>query len=1602
MNYTTRTNHNSRSGVTLLFTISMIVLFLLMGTTFVVVANDYYKTAIRRSRLNTYKVDVASLMDRAFYDAFRGPSLNDDSSPLRGHDLLSDVYGYGFRGTLSGAGDITTLGSSLVVLSVDDSATQLLREETGVITTDPGYVDGLFNGRLITFTTGEATGYSTRILGQAHVDTDSDGAPDELQFVVPRDSAGIDWTAVADGAEYIVNGREYSGFGAGDWAAAAYTYDPDAAAAGWLNVNCLFPVCTRQHRDVLTDDTSTPAGYLRSAQSPNEPYDAPDYQNMLLAGQDGAGDTIPSGHRDRLYADRAPGNNAFAARTLTMRPLYLATSATDDTPRDGSTANADFPSSFIDPITGNLIHGINDEDSLDVDNDNSGTNDSVWIDIGLPVQTDSQGRQFRPLVAYHIVDLDGRLNLNVHGSHADQTTGSLDRYGTAMGPSDISLNLVAGGDYGSLLDDRYGDGGDNIPGNTANSLTSGQKLFGTPRAPEYVGGLFGTSLPFLSEAALTLPAPAAGNVDDFPSYYVDPTDLTSDVKLTASPYASDFSVGGGVGDRHFLASELESIYRANDIDGSLLGGRLYDFSTVRGNAGKVTTDSFEIAIPAAPRSIVELLRERVRDEPSITTDADMREVVREFLLGTINPVNKYISKEMLLGGRFDLNRPLGDGLDNDGDGAIDDAEELGATAQSTSGYAQNEQQQYNTPTFDLDNESNGTTGDAQAKVIMARQLYVLALLVAGENTATLSEAFPAVPAIPGPAMTSDLSYRKAVAQWAVNVVDYRDPDSIMTVFEYDTNPFNDPRIPGNVVDGDPSTTGETDRGIVIGLERPELLMTETFAVHDRQLQDTNTDPSGDDVAGGDLDWDSPRLPNTNAFIELYHPWRQSYGATDSFQNLPRELTKDPSVNPDGVHLDKLAPDDTPVWRIVVRRGSSALTPNEAVRSIYFADPSGSAAPTVGDAFYPAGAVNTVAPGEYAVISSPGNVAGRNMTTFGRLTTISDPDEGPSPAEINMTRSIELTGTGVVVRGPTAGESVSRPCKTIIINRSVQSGGATRGLSLSEPNFPGYVIPASSDIQSDGTMLTDGAFPPANQARDTPYDADLGTTGYHDADDVDAIWTNGVKKDASYQFRVLHLERLADPTSAFDMNTNPYVTVDIASVDLLAYNSLVSNSDNGASPENGLTIAGDINSALTPTDGDTQMGGIARGEKIARDAFDNSTLPTPAEQQAEGRQIARRSLFRFAGERKNFTGDVASSTGDDHTLSYSFSNLSDPMYPERLETLGGRNDAYDDDTVPFGWLAWNNRPYANHMELAQVPMLSAEGLVRHFGESEADPTPPSIGTEETSDKSFAYFFGDDQFGHLPGFGGVVRGGGGGGLAPNRFDGLLDFVEVPNRFLGSETYLPADVAAAGPLLVNLNAPFRSIPNFRYPGKVNINTIYSEDVWDAVRRGFGPTATLDFDTFRANRSFADGPTDIGRVYTTAEGSEFVEAGASNDRLRKGQSGAMFRPNGAAKLFDSENDTTVEGGTDIESAATFRNEVRTRLGGLTTTRSSVYAFWITIGYFEVDEFGRVGAEIGADEGQVQRNRAFYMVDRSIPVASEPGKNHNVDQAVLVRTIIE
>ena len=502
-----------------------------------------------------------------------------------------------------------------------------------------------------------------------------------------------------------------------------------------------------------------------------------------------------------------------------------------------------------------------------------------------------------------------------------------------------------------------------------------------------------------------------------------------------------------------------------------------------------------------------------------------------------------------------------------------------------------------------------------------------------------------------------------------------------------------------------------------------------------------------------------------------------------------------------------------------------------------------------------------------------------------------------------------------------------------------------------------------DTEIDGSMITDGMR--LEPARDRPLDAEA------NAEDIDAIWNNGVTRG----FHTLYLQRLADPTQPFDMDLNPYLTVDKATVNLLAFNGLEPDHDD---TEEHYADGGGM--PVPVTDGNTHFRTIERGESF-----------TVAE--------ARRNRLRVE---RGAAITSAMGLGAADNMNFSF----------ELEHTFGDTNASHNGTQSLGWLVWNNRPFANAMELVHVPFTSNETLLERVNFSRtSEQVLPLDGASEPEDV-FAYYLSDDKFGHLIGYGGMspVAGGTGGpatGGAPtprpptfaNRFDYIFDFVDVPTRFLGSKTFLPANVAtnqAAG-LMFNLQAPFNTVLNFREPGRININTIPNATVYDAMRGGFG---SLSYADFLADRNIAGISSPFEGRFTSATGGQFVPS--SVGAQANGGAG-LFRRDAMdpeTRIFDFES-TGMTSTTNTNSSSWFENEYRQRLASATTIRSSVFSIWITIGYFEVDGLGRVGGELGS-EGQVRRDRAFYMVDRSIPVACEPGKNHNVDNAILVRSIIE
>jgi hypothetical protein len=198
-----------RRGITLIFVVTMIVLFLLMGTTFVLVSNDYFRAARKRASKHIYDKDRQATLERAFYDLVRGPALTDSSSPLRGHSLLADMYGYGISATVATAAADSS--EHFVVLTLNGDATRLIDGETFV----PEAVSGSMTGLVMGVVSGPARGLTARII-------DHQVADGEHTFIVLPSQIDsrfnvTDAQSQLVSRRVVINGRPFSGTGAGQF-----------------------------------------------------------------------------------------------------------------------------------------------------------------------------------------------------------------------------------------------------------------------------------------------------------------------------------------------------------------------------------------------------------------------------------------------------------------------------------------------------------------------------------------------------------------------------------------------------------------------------------------------------------------------------------------------------------------------------------------------------------------------------------------------------------------------------------------------------------------------------------------------------------------------------------------------------------------------------------------------------------------------------------------------------------------------------------------------------------------------------------------------------------------------------------------------------------------------------------------------------------------------------------------------------------------------------------------------------------------------------------------------------------------------------------------
>jgi hypothetical protein len=79
------------------------------------------------------------------------------------------------------------------------------------------------------------------------------------------------------------------------------------------------------------------------------------------------------------------------------------------------------------------------------------------------------------------------------------------------------------------------------------------------------------------------------------------------------------------------------------------------------------------------------------------------------------------------------------------------------------------------------------------------------------------------------------------------------------------------------------------------------------------------------------------------------------------------------------------------------------------------------------------------------------------------------------------------------------------------------------------------------------------------------------------------------------------------------------------------------------------------------------------------------------------------------------------------------------------------------------------------------------------------------------------------------------------------------------------------------------------------------------------------------------------------------------------------------------------------------------TKIFNNVTTRSNVFAVWVTVGFFEVDSSGRLGQEIGRIDNRHRRYRGFAIIDRTLmqPTGNFTGTDASGNTGTTTRTAL-
>jgi hypothetical protein len=1623
----TRLDGRVNRGVTLLMVLALMTMFSVLVITFMLVTSSAKKMAISHAHalLNPATRDTEN-KTKDSNEAFERILFGDTQSNIRSLSILENLYG---NLPVEGAIDSFTISST-------NTNYRLIGFSGGLADANIGYVLTLtsFNHPAALTPVQQETvdKYKNRSVLIKYFNQNSSGALIEVEKFSDTDVVDFASISALGTWNFIINSPAFSGTGEG-FVMNATTSTTTAP----LPTTALSATATSQNvpRVFLPNLPDYGDNVMM-----NPDYTAPDHLTWFLAWYDvnssgGIANIIPSFHRPKLIGNiispltsdptNIPDIAGEVLTKATLRPLPI-----EHPNFTGSNYTATV--NWSEPSERNkLIAFLTGNGEWDVDNDGDGIKDSIWLDVDLPTYEDKRKSTtkpitVKPLISVLIRDLDGLLNVNAHGniSHTVTTPPVLSingiggvhnsgERGLGMGPAEVELNHddVLGIEVvvNSAGDEKIKIGNRIIA--QRNTISSSSDSPAGVDRNSYAGAGAGRLYPDFWGFAPIAFEPMGYRFFDLST--------SADDIYRNNPYMTNVYSNRG---NPFKVDELESFLRSsNDVDSSQFLHGLKDLFIPKNdptdetlfnlNRYSITTHSSNI--PAISR---------IGGYKYTTSSASPPTYAVSNQLNLFDKINQYTSS-------YPANYQI----------IIDNLPPEIRRGEK----------------INLNKVTNMTTVQ---KSEFAHQLFLLMMVICYdkiEATYTISTtptreqaitrlaqwAVNVVDFIDADAIMTPLVFSCDPFQYSQNYL----PNGYLSYIGI--NFFTEPPALNTP---DTNMWANTQRRIVFGKEDNDLFITKTFATHNRNTADSKLDNTGNGVDGKpkgyvnttsdhDHDFDQIFKPEGSLFVELYRaadPTRQR--TTGEFYDIDNKLD-----------LAKLNDTGEPVWRIAIGQPTKSYpkdtlpTSNARNFSIVNRLENGEVSKfqpqqwntlgaIAGDTNFCDSKAGTIRPERFIFfVDNPTFANSRvspdlNKRAFVNIGTVVEKDSTVTPGtkvKVNdvadtklkpneffliaprvMTsfKSNEVTTDAAITEFgiPNGSDETKVDLNDFIGNPRVKTMvAAIKSKELADSSGEDYYWNNDSNSNPNSVLMlgfyADGGsiepkycgvganisepLPTANNMTTTNKYYPKPTNSPNNKDTYPA--TSNEFKTPTYAiddafvkgfgtipgFRSMFLQRLADTQRPYHPVTNPYITVDWSMVDLHVFTSekTTGNTDHTtgefAAPGIGSNLEFDISDKLhfnirewgtTAARSDI----TSKRPNIRDRSFDEiktDNIPKVDRADALGNSMTNNyepPNLPTSGTNRPKWGELPSNYGSIHGTLFNKSapDSYTPYYP-----LGTSHPQTDFTGVPekgFLHFPWNDSPLANTFELMLVPATSASRFGYDCYDSESTTTDykplDSLGMNATTrfrspitNNTSPYLNFFSTNGSLD----LVR--------------LFEYVQVPSRFISSRQQLSA---------------------MREPGKINLNTM-TEKSWIAL----GGAIAADYATFKESRNPSGGIVEFSQPFRSPQAANFVPFDT------------MIRPPAATTLLGHLQPTV---GDNLYTSL----YPILRLSETTTTRSNVFAIWITTGYFEVDKDGKLQGEVGLDDGTIERRRDFYIIDRSIPVGFKRGEKLNTNNVILLKKSLE